>query len=72
MPSRCPCGTEPASPWAGSATLARDHGIGRSTGYRYIDEATDALANQAPDVHHALNNARAALVLTHFEHGRLK
>ncbi|WP_232831989.1 transposase family protein [Nocardiopsis sp. FIRDI 009] len=43
-------GTDPA-------TLARDHGIGRSTSYRYIDEATDVLAAQAPDLHHALNNA---------------
>ncbi|OLT28603.1 transposase, partial [Nocardiopsis sp. CNR-923] len=43
-------GTDPA-------TLARDHGIGRSTGYRYIDEATDVLAAQAPDLHHALHAA---------------
>lgn len=48
-------GTDPA-------TLARDNGIGRSTGYRYIDEAIQALADQAPDVHHALNNAREANV----------
>ena len=46
-------GTDPA-------TLARDHGIGRSTGYRYIEEATDVLANQAPELHHALKNAHEA------------
>lgn len=46
-------GTDPA-------TLARDHGIGRSTGYRYIDEATDVLADQAPDLHHALQEAHEA------------
>lgn len=43
-------GTDPA-------TLARDHGIGRSTGYRYIDEATAVLSNQAPDLYHALQTA---------------
>ncbi len=46
-------GTDPA-------TLARDHGIGRSTGYRYIDEATAVLADQAPHLHHALKNAHEA------------
>lgn len=45
-------GTDPA-------TLARDHGIGRSTGYRYIDEATAVLADQAPELHHALHDAHA-------------
>ena len=45
---------------ADPATLARDHGIGRSTGYRYIDEATDVLSDQAPDLHHALKNAHEA------------
>lgn len=43
-------GTDPA-------TQARDHGIGRSTGYRHIDEATAVLADQAPDLHHALQDA---------------
>jgi hypothetical protein len=46
-------GTDPA-------TLARDHHIGRSTAYRYIDEATQVLADQAPDLDHALNNAHEA------------
>ena len=45
-------GTDPA-------TLARDHAIGRSTGYRYIDEATAVLADQAPELHHALHDAYA-------------
>jgi len=38
--------------------LARDHGISRATGYRYIDEALPVPAAQAPDLHQAL--ARAA------------
>lgn len=38
--------------------LARDHGVSRATGYRYIDEAIRVLAAQAPDLHQAL--ARAA------------
>ena len=46
-------GTDPA-------TLARDHGIGRSTGYRYIDEATAVLADQASDLHHTLQQAHEA------------
>ena len=45
-------GTDPA-------TLARDHGIGRSTGYRYIDEPTDVLSDQAPDLHDVLHDAHA-------------
>ncbi|GAA4912636.1 hypothetical protein HNR25_004527 [Streptomonospora salina] len=40
--------------------LASGHGIGRSTAYRYIDEATAALAEQAPDIHQALDTARSA------------
>lgn len=46
-------GTDPA-------ILARDHGIGRPTGYRYIDEATAVLAGQAPDLHHTLQQAHQA------------
>ncbi len=38
--------------------LARDHGVSRATGYRYLDEAIGVLAAQAPDLHRAL--ARAA------------
>src|SRR5262245_1417497 len=29
--------------------LARDHGVSRATGYRYLDEIIDVLADQAPD-----------------------
>lgn len=39
-------------------TLARDHGISRATGYRYLDEVIDVLAAQAPDLHHALRTAK--------------
>ncbi|GAB3712601.1 hypothetical protein [Nocardiopsis oceani] len=51
-------GTDPA-------TLARDHGIGRSTGYRYIDEATDVLADplrQAQVGHPRTRSLRVAAV----------
>jgi hypothetical protein len=41
-------------------TLARDHGISRATGYRYIEEAVTVLAAQAPDLHEALERAKAA------------
>jgi hypothetical protein len=37
--------------------LARDHGISRATGYRYLDEAIGVLAMQAPDLHEALHQA---------------
>jgi hypothetical protein len=58
--------------------LARDHGISRATAYRYLDEVIAVLAGQASELHQALERAqdagfgdiaRAALVLTHFEHG---
>jgi hypothetical protein len=39
------------------ATLARDHGISRATGYRYLDEVIAVLADQAPDLHEALQRA---------------
>ncbi|WP_206788472.1 transposase family protein [Amycolatopsis sp. MtRt-6] len=39
------------------AALARDHGISRATGYRYLDEVITALATQAPDWHEALQQA---------------
>jgi hypothetical protein len=39
--------------------LARDHGISRATGYRYLDEVIDVLADQAPDLHEALEKAKA-------------
>lgn len=38
--------------------LARDHGISRATGYRYLDEAITVLAEQAPDLHDALERAK--------------
>ena len=38
--------------------LARDHGISRATGYRYLAEAIDVLARQAPDLHDALRKAK--------------
>ena len=37
--------------------LARDHGISRATAYRYRDEVIDVLADQAPDLHQALERA---------------
>ncbi|MEV0053036.1 IS5/IS1182 family transposase, partial [Saccharopolyspora shandongensis] len=37
--------------------LARDNNIGRATGYRYVDEVIDVLAEQAPDLHEALKKA---------------
>lgn len=39
-------------------TLARDHGISRATGYRYLGEVITILADQAPDLHDALRRAR--------------
>ncbi len=38
--------------------LARDHGVSRATGYRYVDEVIAVLAAQAPDLHQALERAR--------------
>ncbi|TCO64254.1 transposase family protein [Actinocrispum wychmicini] len=38
--------------------LARDHGISRATGYRYLDEVITVLADQAPDLHDALQRAK--------------
>lgn len=38
--------------------LARDHGISRATGYRYLDELIEVLAAQAPDLHEALQKAK--------------
>jgi hypothetical protein len=38
--------------------LARDHGISRATGYRYLDEVITVLAAQAPDLHEALQQAK--------------
>jgi hypothetical protein len=38
--------------------LARDHGISRATGYRYLDEVIEVLAEQAPDLRQALERAK--------------
>src|SRR5699024_2263313 len=38
--------------------LTIDHTISRATAYRYIDEGTTVLANQAPDLHQALQQAQ--------------
>jgi hypothetical protein len=40
------------------AALARDHGISRATAYRYLDEVTELLAAQAPDLRRVLERAR--------------
>jgi hypothetical protein len=44
---------------ASPEALARDHGISRATAYRYLDEVTGVLAEQAPDLHQALERAAA-------------
>jgi hypothetical protein len=38
--------------------LARDHGVSRATGYRYLDEVIEVLAAQAPDLHETLEHAK--------------
>jgi len=38
--------------------LAHDHGISRATAYRYVDEVIAVLAEQAPDLHQALERAK--------------
>ncbi|GAA2436673.1 IS5-like element IS470 family transposase [Actinomadura vinacea] len=43
---------------ADPAALALDHGVSRATAYRYIDEAIEVLAAQAPDLHQALWQAK--------------
>uniref|UniRef100_UPI0037C8321C transposase family protein n=1 Tax=Lysinibacillus fusiformis TaxID=28031 RepID=UPI0037C8321C len=39
--------------------LARDHHISRATAYRYLNEAIEILADQAPDLHQCLRHAQA-------------
>lgn len=39
--------------------LGNDHGISRATAYRYLAEVITVLAEQAPDLHDALNRAKA-------------
>jgi hypothetical protein len=41
-----------------ATTLGRDHGISRATAYRYLDEVITVLAEQAPDLHQALEHAQ--------------
>jgi DDE superfamily endonuclease len=43
---------------ASPEALARDHGISRATAYRYKDEVIAVLAEQARDLHQALERAR--------------
>ncbi|MCW2917696.1 MAG: transposase family protein [Actinomycetia bacterium] len=40
--------------------LARDAGISQATGYRYLHEGIDVLADQAPDLHEVLDRCRRA------------
>jgi hypothetical protein len=44
----------------GMPTLARDAGISQATGYRYLHEGIDVLADRAPDLHQVLEAGRAA------------
>ena len=37
--------------------LARDHGVSRTTAYRYLDEVILVLAHQAPDLRRMLERA---------------
>ncbi|MFC7647562.1 transposase family protein [Streptosporangium lutulentum] len=39
--------------------LGRDHRVSRATAYRYLDEAIEILADQAPDLHQCLRHAHA-------------
>src|SRR5258708_37388153 len=38
--------------------LARDAGVSQATGYRYLHEAIDVLAAQAPDLHQVLKECQ--------------
>jgi hypothetical protein len=49
----------------GIPALARDHDISRATGYRYLDKVITVLANQAPDLHDALQRAKNGRSLRH-------
>ena len=44
----------------GMPTLARDAGVSQATGYRYLHEGIDVLADRAPDLHQVLEAGRAA------------
>jgi hypothetical protein len=39
------------------AALGRDHGVSRATAYRYVGEAIEVLAAQAPELHQAVQRA---------------
>jgi hypothetical protein len=39
--------------------LGHDHGVSRATAYRYVDEVIGVLTDQAPDLHEALERAKA-------------
>jgi hypothetical protein len=41
--------------------LARDHGISRATAYRYLEEIIAVLADEAPELHEALERAASVL-----------
>jgi len=40
--------------------LAPDHGISRATAYRYLEEIIAVLADEAPELHEALERAEDA------------
>ena len=44
----------------GIPVLARDAGVSQATGYRYLHEGIDVLADHAPDLHRVLEAGRAA------------
>lgn len=50
--------------------LARDAGVSQATGYRYLHEGIDVLAEQAPDLHDVLNRCRQE-DMTHILDGTL-
>ncbi|MBA8923686.1 hypothetical protein BC739_000883 [Kutzneria viridogrisea] len=43
--------------------LARDYGVSRATGYRYLDEVITVLAERAPDLHDAVQRANDYAIL---------
>lgn len=38
--------------------LARDAGVSQATGYRYLHEGIDVLAEKAPDLHEVLSRCQ--------------
>ena len=55
---------------ASPEALARDHGISRATAYRYVDEVIAVLADQAPDLHQALERAKTTALRVWCSTGR--